>query len=219
LIGQATVRLADELVDADDPLRDELTAWLAESRRFRAFAAIHRAKIRKKLRSVGDGESRMDVRAELQVARLLLMDRRVEIAFEGYGSTSGGPDFTIGIGGARMNLEVTRLRGAADPEQVAGRLLVKLRQLPPSVPNAVLLATAQRAPDLDAAVGALMSRSDAYVAARGFPNARALRQRMSRLGAVIAWSEAPRAATAWVNPTARLPVPPRALKACLSCLG
>jgi len=45
----AVSRLADELVRDDDPLHDELAAWLASSRRFRAFVEAHREKIRKKV--------------------------------------------------------------------------------------------------------------------------------------------------------------------------
>src|SRR5688572_5326596 len=139
----AVERLARYLdAQADtDPLADELAGWLAGSARFRRFAEAHRDKIRKKLRSAGDVEARRDVRAELRTAHLLLADRRIELAFEAYGSTRGGPDFTVTYGGERaFNLEVTRQRRARDAAGSGGPLLAKLRQLPPSVPNAVLVA-------------------------------------------------------------------------------
>ena len=123
-----------------EALRDlELAAWVNGSRRFRAFAETHRDKIRKKLRGAVDPDARRDVRAELAVARLLLDDRRIELAFEGYGSGNPGPDFTVLFRGARsFNLEVTRpRRGGAG---AAATILAKLRQLPPSVPNALLVA-------------------------------------------------------------------------------
>ena len=63
-------------------MADELAGWLGTSSRFRAFAESHGAKIRKKLRSATDADARLDVRAELRVAHLLLADRRFELAFE-----------------------------------------------------------------------------------------------------------------------------------------
>ena len=92
----------------------ELLEWLAGSPRFRAFAETHRDKIRKKFRGATDAESLRDVRAELQTARLLLADRRIELAYEAYGSGKGGPDFTVTFRGARsFNLEVTQAAPSA----------------------------------------------------------------------------------------------------------
>lgn len=122
-------------------MADELAGWLAASPRFRSFAELHRDKIRKKLRGAADAEARRDVRAELSTARLLLGDRHIQLAFEAYGSGRVGPDFTVSFRGDRgFNLEVTRLRRIPDVASYGGQLLAKLRQLPPSVPNAVLLA-------------------------------------------------------------------------------
>ena len=79
---------------AGDPLAEELSGWLAASSRYRAFATTYRAKIRKKLRGARDAESRLDVRAELSVARLLLADERIALGFEVSG-LAGGPDFAV----------------------------------------------------------------------------------------------------------------------------
>src|SRR5688500_303755 len=151
-------RLAHDLFagTADDSMADELATWLRTSSRFRAFAESHRDKIRKKLRSAVDTDARLDVRAELQVAHLLLADRRIELAFEAYGSTKGGPDFTVGFRGERtFNIEVTRLHRAPTPTAYEGRLLTKLSQLPPSVPNVVLMAIeGERAEPADIAAAA-----------------------------------------------------------------
>ena len=138
----AVERLAFDLLErsSDDSMADELVAWLSGSARFRAFADAHRDKIRKKFRNATDSEALRDVRTELQVARLLLADRRFDLAFESYGSSKGGPDFTISFRGARsFNLEVTRLR-APRGASAGSALLAKLRQLPPSTANVVLLA-------------------------------------------------------------------------------
>jgi hypothetical protein len=134
----AVERLAHYLFDTVpiDPLADEVAGWLAGSNRFRAFAEANRDKIRKKLRGAADMESRRDVRAELRVAHLLMADRRIEVAFEAYGSTKRGPDFTVTFrGGPSFNLEVTRPRRAPDAVGFGGPLLAKIRQLPRRAPR------------------------------------------------------------------------------------
>lgn len=222
-------RLVDYLLDghADDPLGAELTAWLTASPRVRAFTDAHRDKIRKKLRGAVAADARRDVRTELRVASLLLADRRVELAFEAYGSGTPGPDFSVTRGGDRFNVEVTRLRG--DPAAAGfGGLLAKLRQLPPGVANAVILAldgTDATAYDVAEAVRALRQRADAkdedLFTSRGFAGTRAFYERFLRLGAVVTWAEAADGdarASAWSNPSARVPMPPRALRALLVAL-
>jgi hypothetical protein len=189
----------------------------------------HRDKIRKKLRSATDTDARLDVRAELRVAHLLLANRRIELAFEAYGSTRGGPDFTVGFRGERgFNIEVTRLHRAPDLVAYGGRLLTKLQQLPPSVPNVVLMAVdtgRAEATDVAGAARALRvradARDDAFFATRGFETARAFYQRYLRLGAVIVFSEraaGEERAASWTNRSARIAVPERALRACIACL-
>ena len=227
----ATVdRLAEELAGPPgvDPIGVELKHWLAGSRRFRAFAEANRDKIRKKLRSASDADSRRDVRAELRLAHLLLGDRRVELAYEAYGSTKGGPDFTVSFRGDRVNLEVTRLRGAPRSVPSGGPLLAKLRQLPPSVPNIVVVAVdgeSAEAFDVAAATRALRARADAkdgpFFAIRGLAGTRAFHERYGRLGAVLTWcedAEGDARVASWVNPSARIAVPDRALRACLAAL-
>ena len=63
------------------------------SSRFRAFAETYRDKIHKKLRNATDPDAVRDVRAELQTARLLLADRRFEVALRGLrlGQGRAGP--------------------------------------------------------------------------------------------------------------------------------
>ena len=180
----------------DDSMSDDLAAWLGTSSRFRAFAESHRDKIRKKLRSAIDVHARRDVRAELQVAHLLLADRRIELAFEAYGSTKRGPNFTVTFGGERsFNIEVTRMHRAPDLATYGGPLLAKLRQLPPSIPNVVLMAIEGdrvEAFDVAGAARALRARADtrddAFFTSRGFNSARAFYQRFLRLGAPWSFS-------------------------------
>jgi hypothetical protein len=228
-------RLARDLTDRGpgepnaEELAEELAGWLAGSARFRAFAEAHRDKIRKKLRTAADAEALRDVRTELRVARLLLSDRRIDLAYEAYGSGKAGPDFTVSLRSERsFNLEVTRLRGAPRATAYGGPLLAKLRQLPPSAPNVVLVAiegdTAE-ALDVDAATRALRSRADAkdeaFFAARGFDGTRAFYERYLRLSAVLVWCEAATAdarVALWINRSARIAVPERAVRACADCI-
>ena len=223
-------RLAQHLFDAvgDPVLAAEIEAWLVASPRFRSFADANRDKIRKKLRTAGDDAARGDVRAELEVARELLEDRRIELAFEPRGSVGGGPDFALTYRDHHaFDLEVTRPRRDLDEHVVGGTLLVKLRQLPPGVPNVIVIVgrADQGFPvDIGAAVRAIRARADAkdeaYFTRRAFEGTRQFYDRFLRLGAVVIWnrSEADRAAAAWRNPSARIPVPERALAAAVSCL-
>ena len=229
--GTAAERLVQHLLDAavDDPLTDELAGWLSESARFHRFADAHRDKIRKKLRGARDAEARRDVRAELRAAHLLLADRRMELAFEAYGSAKGGPDFTVTYRGERaFNLEVTRLRRTPSAAAVGNALLVKLRQLPPSMPNAVLIAAdggGASEIEVAAATRALRSRADtkddAHFSSRGFSGSRGFYERYLRLGAALMWCESSAGearAALWTNRSARIALPEPAARACLLAL-
>jgi hypothetical protein len=222
-------RAARDVADAGpgEELAAELAAWLAESSRFASFVEAHRSKIRKKLGGAADEASVRDVRAELAVARLLLTDRRFELTFEAYGR-GGGPDFTVTYRAGRpFNLEVTRPRRPPDAAVVAGVVLGKLRQLPPSSPNILLVAVedAADAVDVGGAVRALRARADGkdqgYFAFRGIDGTRTFYERLLRLGGVIVWCETAvgdRRAAWWKNGSARIAVPEAATRAVLACL-
>jgi hypothetical protein len=221
-------RLTRFLVDdGDAPLADELARWLSSSARFRAFAEEHRAKIRKKLRGATDPDARRDIRAELAVARLLVADRRIQLAFEAYGSKHRGPDFTVTLGSERFNLEVTRLRGHPTEANFSS-LLAKLRQLPPTVPNAVVLAIEgndANAYDVDTIVRILRARADGkdeeLFTSRGFRGTRGFYEQFLRLGAVVVWAEAAAGesrASVWPNPSARTPLSSKSLRAVVGAL-
>jgi hypothetical protein len=102
-------------------------------------------------------------------------------------------------------------------------VLAKLRQLPPSIANVLLVVVPgadARLVDVDGALRAVRQRADrkdeAYFEARGLGDSRGFYERFLRLGAVIAWAEAAageRRTTVWVNRSARIAVPPRALRA------
>jgi hypothetical protein len=234
--GTAVERLAHSLFDRSphSPLTDELTTWLASSARFRSFAETHHDKIRKKLRAASDTEALLDLRTELRVAHLLLADRRIELAFEAYGSGKAGPDFTVTFRGERsFNLEVTRHRRTpTSPPTGAGahggQLMAKLRQLPPSAPNALLVAIDgdnANTFDVAAATRALRNRADAkdeaFFVSRGFEGTRGFYDRYLRLDAVVVWCEGgsnESRVALWNNRSARIRVPDRAMRASILCL-
>ena len=210
-------------------MADELRAWLAGSTRFRSFAEANRDKIRKKLRTAREAESLRDVRAELLAAELLLADRRIDMSFEAYGSGKRGPDFTVTFRGTRtFNIEVTRLRRQPSATGLATTILAKLRQMPTSVPNALVIAIDAEAADahvLSAATRSLRARADAkdeaFFERAGFEGSRGFYDRYLRLGAVIAWCEGAAGddrAALWTNPSARIVLPERAALACVACL-
>jgi hypothetical protein len=210
-------------------MAEELAGWIGGSTRFRAFVHAHSDKIRKKLRGAPDPEARRDVRAELRVAHLLLADRRIELAFEAYGSRRAGPDFTVTFRGKRsLNLEVTRLRGEPGPAAIGGHVLTNLHQLPPSLPNALLVAIdaeSAQAVDVAAAIRWLRARADkkdeAFFADRGLKGTRAFYERILRLGGVFLWCEGAAAdgrAALWINRSARVVLPDGAAQACVGRL-
>jgi hypothetical protein len=229
------LRLADYLVDgsavADDQLGEELLGWLAASPRFRAFAEAGRDKIRKKLRGAAPGEPRLDLRAELRVAALLLADRRLGLAYEAYGSGRRGPDFTATHRAGRpFNIEVTRRRASGSEATIAGPVIAKLRQLPTSAANLLVVAIdgmgGAAAPDPEPVLRELRARADrrddAPFSALGPAGAAAFRTGLQRLSAIVAWVDGGPTdgrVRAWANPGARIPLPEPALRTVVAALA
>jgi hypothetical protein len=144
--------------------QSELGHWIESSPRFGALITANQDKVRKKLNAADDENSRLDVRAELRIAYLMLTDRRFDVSFEAYGARRLGPDLTVTFrANQRFNLEVTRLRAtdhagnaagepvsgvpllpSADPGAAVARLAhvitSKLRQLPGDIPNGLVIA-------------------------------------------------------------------------------
>ncbi|MEW6224670.1 MAG: hypothetical protein AB1627_08560 [Chloroflexota bacterium] len=224
-------RLVADLVEAPepDPALAGLPAWLAASPRFRAFAEANRDKIRKKLRGATATEARLDVRAELRVAALVLADRRFELEFEAYGAGRRGPDFTATFRAGRpFNVEVTRRRPGPGAASLEPSILGKLRQLPPSASNVLVVAVdgPDGAPDPGPVLRDLRARADrrddAFFAARGLGGAAAVNAGLLRMAAVVAWAESGSGAarvTAWANTGARIPLPQPTLRALLAALA
>ncbi len=210
------------------PLAD-LEGWIAGSARVRAFVDENRDKIRKKVRLATADDSRLDLRAELRVATRLLADRRLDLAFEAYGAGNRGPDFTATYrGGRSFNVEVTRRHGPA-VDGLERAILAKLRQLPPSRANVLVVAVdgaLDAPPDPTPTMRDLRIRADrhddAWFAAHGVADSATFHQGALRLSAVVAWSErsgGPALATAWSNAGARIALDPAAMRAVVAALA
>jgi len=206
----------------------ELGRWLQSSSRFRDFIAAHQDKVRKKLNSSDDEESRLDVRAELLVAYLILADRRFELAFEAYGARRVGPDLTVTYRiNQRFNLEVTRLRatGDADIARLANVMTGKLRQLPAEVPNALVITT-RGLPlgeeSLAEATRLLKAHSDAkddtFFVRRGLKDARDFYAQYLHLSGIFVVDETS-ASIFWSNREARHPLSKEAVAGLSACLS
>lgn len=122
------------------PLFAELLQWMETSPRFTAFVDTYRDKIRKKLRITRDPESILDLRSELDTARGLLGDRRLDIQYEPYASAKRrGPDFAVTYRtNQKFNVEVARMRMPTE-ERFLRLLLYKLGQMQPGMPNLLVI--------------------------------------------------------------------------------
>ena len=230
--GPSVERLGLDLSDRgpQDPMTVELIGWLAGSSRFRAFAETYRDKIHKKLRNATDPEAARDVRAELQIARLLLADRRFEVAFEAYGSGKVGPDLTVSFRSTRtFDVEVTRLRRVPDVAGTGAVLMAKLRQLTPSTPNVRAPGhrrrhcRGRRCRRGDPRAPGASGRQGRGVLHRPGSSTGAAASTSDTCGSVpsLVWCEGAvgdARATLWTNRSARIALPDQAARACLACL-
>lgn len=166
------------------PLTSAMAAWLTSSRRYAAFVAANRDKIRKKLRVTQAAESRLDLRLELETAFRLLQERTLTLHYEpDSAGLTRGPDFAVSYT-TRLTfmVEVTRLRaGAGDPlgalpeppaagpaaalveERFLEVICGKLGQLPPHTSNVLLIGTdapSRVPPDLRASLMRLQKRAE-----------------------------------------------------------
>jgi hypothetical protein len=224
-------RLAAYVFDAaePEPQLGELPGWLAGSPRFRSFVETNRDKIRKKLRGAKSPQARLDIRAELRLAALILADRRFELAFEAYGAGRRGPDFTATFRtGRAFNIEVTRRHSGPGEGTIGPAILAKLRQMPPAASNVLVVAieAASGAPDPGPVVRELRwhadRRDDAFFVAKGLHDSATLNTALMRLAAVIAWAEAAeptRRVATWANAGAKIPLPEPTLRALVAALA
>jgi hypothetical protein len=224
--------------------QSELGHWIESSPRFSTFITSNQDKVRKKLNTSPDEDSRLDVRAELLIAYLIVADRRFELLFEAYGATRLGPDLTVTLRtNQRFNLEVTRLRSTEpsddasidialrDPgpgiARLANVIVGKLRQLPGDIPNALVLVTRGLPLNEDSLIAAVRllkmrtdRKDDSFFARRGLKDARDFYAQYLHLSGIFVLDEATAPARAVFSPNreARHPLSKVAVSALMQCL-
>lgn len=208
------------LSDNGSPLAADLQIWL-ESKRWEAFATVHRDKIRKKLRETREPAALADLRAELETAYLLLREPRLSVVYEPLGRGRGpAPDYAVEYTTSlTLMLEVTRLR---DLERLGEVVAAKLRQLTPGSSNVLLVWLAEAPlsePDLPAAMRLLKQRvesGDQLLFGRArFTDRTDFFSHLGRLSELIVRPPDLTGATLhiWSNPLAKHPLPARARNA------
>jgi hypothetical protein len=202
--------LLNDIFGANHPeLRAEFEGWLRDSRRFKAFAEAHRAKMRAKLRNAPADGGVLDVRAELHTAALLLREPSFTLEYEKYmSSKQRGPDFTVTFKThTPFNVEVRRYRprDSADPSGEIPKLAAVIRdksgQMPPSIVNILWLIPETPLTESDLTAATVLLREKANQT--GGPD---VLKQYTRLSGIVL--RAPDALTLWPNPLARHKPPP-----------
>lgn len=215
---------------SDEPIVARCGTWLAASARFRAFLTANKDKARKKIRGIADSESMRDLQLEFDTAFHLLLDRRYSLEYEKYlAGKTRGPDFTVMVQDkGAFNIEVKRLRSAGEFRHWADAVCDKLDQMPPSIPNVLLVGTeraARKSLDATQAMARLRrladAKDDGVFTTRGLPDARAFLRASARLSGVLHHSqwgdEADGQASLWLNTQAKHPLPASEHKALVLC--
>ena len=190
------------------PLAEALFQWMEVSPRFTAFVEIYRDKIRKKLRVTREPESLLDLRSELDVARGLLSDRRLEVEYEPYASARRrGPDFSVAYRVNQIfNIEVARMRVYME-ERFLRLLLYKLGQMQPGRPNLLVIhtrdemASAVHLDNLMQGIKLKAERKDpSFYETSRYASPAAFYKDFLHLSAILLWAAE---AQMWVNKQAR----------------
>jgi len=229
---------ADELLaylldDRSSTFATQCSEWMATSPRFTAFVERCRDKIRKKVRALRDDEGQRDLLAELAVAHRLLLERQFTVEYETYAAGKvRGPDFTVVYKThTPFNVEVKRLRTCSRAKGRELRVLdvtcAKLRQMPPSRANLLVIATDEQTemPDIGAAMKLLLATVDRrdldFLMRHGFRDARDFFSSYLRLSGILTgWSSASQPedrSALWLNSQAKHPLAPdlcRLLRRC-----
>jgi hypothetical protein len=210
-------------------LAEPVGTWLQSSRRFAAFAAEFRDKIRKKLRVTQDEETLYDLRLELETAYLLLQERTLSLVYEPQQSREGrGPDFAVTFTTSlTFMIEVTRLRKPPSPEtsptsqgeleRLADAVCSKLGQFLPQRNNVLIVgvdAISLKQDDLHALMLRVQQhaeRNDATFWQRyGFRDRADFFRHYQRLNEILIRGTQLRAnepVVVWLNPQAKDPLP------------
>jgi hypothetical protein len=227
--------------DDAHPLALPLGRWIGESRRFAVFVETYRDKIRKKIRSMPDDQSLLDLRLELETAYRLLRESRFTVAYEPYRTQGRSPDFAVTFTtSSTFNVEATRLRPrnptasqddsqlsmshvTLDLERLSDSICGKLRQLTPQMINLLVVgvhAMAISDGDLTAAMQRLKQRAEqrdpALFKRHGFQDPADFFRRYGRLSGVIVYAESC-PAMLWLNSQATMALPAKIRTLVLHC--
>ena len=208
-------------------LSQSMATWLASSRRFTAFVANYRDKIRKKLRATQDQESLLDLRLEFETAYLLLQERSLSLVYEPEQCGQVRcPDFAVTFTTSlTFMLEVRRLRAdqkstvAEADERLADTICSKLGQLLPQCSNVLLVGVeALHLTDSDLRTTMLRIRQRAERNDSTFLQRHRFRDRADffrhyqRLSEILVRGiplQAGEPVLIWINPQAKYPLPTR----------
>jgi hypothetical protein len=209
-------------------LAAQFAVWLASSARFRAFAEQYRDKIRKKVRGTRDLEGLNDLTFELEIAYLLLSERRFIVEYEKGGvGKQRRPDFCVTFRAHILfNVEVKRFRSlaAAQPDEppeysrIASTVCQKIGQLPAGMINILALGSdgeRYHTSHVAAAMTGLRTRAerkdDQFFTRRGFLSALDFLKQYQRVSAVLfrtqPITEHQQASQLWLNTIARQRLP------------
>jgi hypothetical protein len=191
-------------------LPEEFLSWMQDSARFADFVEDYRDKIRKKVRVASEPEGLLDVRAELDIARVLLSDKRVKVNYElGASSKRRIPDFTVTFRESlAFNIEVSRMQANVNAEERIIRILLeKLGQMQSGVPNLLAIYTQAHAEGL-IDLGELMHQvklwadgtAPALYSMSQYKSPAAFYKDFTRLNGILLWAPGGKL---WVNKQAR----------------
>jgi hypothetical protein len=230
---QALAMTVDELLDYifvrnTHALAMQCAQWIAASPRFRTFAEQYRDKIRKKVRGIRDEEGLRDLQFELEIAYLLLSERRFTVEYEKGGvGKQRGPDFYVTFKTHMpFNVEVKRIRASdidrpAEPPEysrIASTTCQKIGQLPAGMINVLAITSDSHLyhdTDVAAAMAGLRTRAERkdepFFTRRGFLGASDFLKQYQRLSAVLFHTHLAdgngQPSTLWPNPIARRRLP------------
>lgn len=205
------------------PLYTQVATHLRTSRAYLQFVETYRDKIRKKLRILKEGESALNLGAELATAYALLQEPRFTLEYEKH-TKQRGPDFTVTYRTHTLfNLEVTRIRSTeAGPPAVPDSpaldkfmkvICEKVGQMPSGVMNVLLivLETPEMTfADLGQATVRLKQLADqkteAYFNHRGFEDAADFLRQYRNLSAILLHRPNESPDLLWQNSIARHPL-------------
>ena len=184
------------------PFAAQFAEWAIESARFRVFAETYRTKIRKKIRGIKDEAGLRDLQFELEIAYLLLQERRFVVEYEKYGvGKQRSADFLVTFrANLPFNVEVKHIRFSEQEQRSAQQEFVKLAntvcqkigQLAPGMINLLVLSYEHDRVDGFDGPTALVDlrrlaeqKDDAFFARRGLADARDFLKQFQRLSAAL----------------------------------